>query len=349
MNRVIPAFDPQLHAELQAAIDQKTKPLGSLGSLEALALQIGLIQNTLQPCLQRPAMIVFAGDHGIAQAGVSAYPQVVTTQMVMNFLSGGAAINVFCRQQGFTLEVVNAGIDGDLPEVSHFINQPVARGTRNFLEAPAMTAAQLKQAMQTGAERVIFHAEQGSNVIAFGEMGIANTSSASCLMQRFTGLELSQCVGRGTGLDDPALARKLALLTQALAKHAHAPSDPENLLATFGGFEIAMLCGAFLEAASRRMVVLVDGFIVSAALLAAQAMAPQVLDYCVFAHCSDESGHRAMLNHLGATGRRQPLLQLGLRLGEGSGAALAYPLLVSAVGFLNEMASFSSAGVSHAT
>ncbi|AJW45930.1 nicotinate-nucleotide--dimethylbenzimidazole phosphoribosyltransferase [Ralstonia mannitolilytica] len=339
----IPPFDDALRARLQAAVDTKTKPLGALGRLEALAVQIGLIQNTEAPQLIRPAMVVFAADHGIAHAGVSAYPQAVTAQMVLNFVAGGAAVNVFCRQHGFALEVVNAGVAaplwaGDTPGL---VDAPIGPGTRDFAQQPAMTAEERDRAIALGAQRVAHHATLGSNVIALGEMGIANTASAACLMARLCDLPVAQCVGRGTGLDDAGLARKRAVLEAAMARHAQVKA-PLDVLACFGGFEVAAMVGAVLEAAQRRMVILVDGFIATAAVLVAARVAPGVLRYCVFGHVSDERGHRALLEVLDA----RPLLSLSLRLGEGSGAVLAYPLVVSAVAFLREMATFASAGVS---
>nr|WKF58611.1 Nicotinate-nucleotide--dimethylbenzimidazole phosphoribosyltransferase [Paraburkholderia busanensis] len=335
-------LDQTLRAELQHLIDTKTKPPGSLGRLETLARQMGLIQRTTRPSVQRPAMIVFAGDHGIANEGVSPYPQAVTAQMVANFLGGGAAINALSRVAGMELEVVNAGIATPLPSTEGLVDIPVATGTRNFAHEAAMTAAQALAAMQAGAARVRHHAALGTNVIGFGEMGIANTSAAACLMSRLCGVPIDECVGRGTGLDNAGLARKRNVLASALARHP-VSNDPLTVLATFGGFEIAMMAGAYLAAAEARMTILVDGFIATSALLIADALAPEVREYCVFAHASNEAGHRRMLDHFGGL----PLLSLDLRLGEGTGAALAVPLLRAAVAFVNEMASFESAGVAN--
>jgi nicotinate-nucleotide--dimethylbenzimidazole phosphoribosyltransferase len=333
-----------MDAALTHAIDIKTKPPGSLGALERVAHRVGRIQQSATPDLARPAMLVFAGDHGVVAAGVSPYPQAVTAQMVLNFLRGGAAINVFCRANGIELEVVNAGVAADFPSHASLVDIPVARGTQNFLEAPAMTREQLETALTAGAARVVTHASRGTRMIGFGEMGIGNTSSAACLMQRLTGLPLAACVGRGTGVDDEGLARKTAILERALAAHPVSGDTPDPLetLATFGGFEIAMMTGAYLAAAKLGLVIVVDGFISTSALLVAARVSPAVLDYCVFAHASDETGHRAMLEILGGT----PLLQLGLRLGEGTGAALAMPLIQAAAAFLREMATFEGAGVS---
>jgi nicotinate-nucleotide--dimethylbenzimidazole phosphoribosyltransferase len=343
MNWNITPPDLALTAALEHKIDTKTKPLGALGQLENLAQQVALVQQTLTPALRQPHVLVFAADHGIAQAGVSQYPPEVTHQMVRNFASGGAAINVFCRQNGLGLTIVDAGVRGSLADLPTVRHEKLAEGTQNFLYAPAMTAAQCADALGRGARLADELHATGSNILGFGEMGIGNTASAAVLMHLLTGRPLAECVGRGTGLDAAGVARKLATLTQAVAAHpALDASDPLAVLATFGGFEIAQLCGAMLRAAERRMLLLLDGFIASAALLVAARLSPAVLSYCVFCHESGEQGHRLLLAELGG----QPLLRLGLRLGEGTGCALAYPLVQAAVSFLNEMASFASAGVS---
>ncbi|MFC6309586.1 nicotinate-nucleotide--dimethylbenzimidazole phosphoribosyltransferase [Paraburkholderia dipogonis] len=335
-------LDQTLRDELQHIIDTKTKPPGSLGRLETLARQMGLIQCTTHPTVTRPAMIVFAGDHGVAEEGVSPYPQAVTAQMVANFLAGGAAINALSRVSGIELEVVNAGIATPLPSTAGLIDIPIAAGTRNFAREPAMSRDQAIAAMLAGAALVRHHAALGTNVIGFGEMGIANTSAAACLMSRLCGVPIDECVGRGTGLDNAGLAKKRNVLASALARHP-VSGDPLDVLATFGGFEIAMMAGAYLAAAEARMTILVDGFIGTSALLIADAFAPSLREYCVFAHASNEAGHRRMLDHFGAL----PLLSLDMRLGEGTGAALAVPLLRAATAFINEMASFESAGVAN--
>ncbi len=323
-------------------INQKTKPLGALGVLESIALQIGLIQNALSPVLSKPAMLVFAGDHGVVESGVSPYPQAVTAQMVLNFLQGGAAINVFARQHGMQLRVVDAGVNHTFDTHPDLINAKVGLGTRNFLLEPAMTLAQCEQALAAGAELAHKEISMGANVLGFGEMGIGNTSAASCLMSVLCKMPIEQCVGRGTGFDDVGLARKTAILKQALAQHPLEGGDAMQALATFGGFEIAMMAGAMLGAAEQNAVLLIDGFIATSALLVAYHLQPNILHYCIFTHCSGEAGHRQLLAHLNVT----PLLDAGLRVGEGTGAALAYPLVQAAVNFLNEMASFESAGVS---
>ena len=337
----IPAVSTQLKTTLLHKINHKTKPIGALGKLEALALQIGLVQKTLTPQLTRPAMLVFAGDHGITTENVSPYPQAVTAQMVLNFLNNGAAINIFAKQHHLELRVIDAGVNHAFTAHLKLINAKIGLGTQNFLYEPAMSKAQCADAIKRGAEIALNEINKGSNVIAFGEMGIGNTSSASCLMSVLCGLPIEQCVGRGTGLDDAGLQHKIAVLKQAISHHALSNNDAVSVLATFGGFEIAMMVGAMLASAENGGLLVIDGFITTSALLVAAKIKPNILDYCVFAHCSDENGHRLMLQNLNA----EPLLNLGLRLGEGTGAALAYPLLVSAVSFLNEMASFESAGV----
>jgi len=327
-----------LAAQLDNAIDQKTKPLGSLGVLERLAKQIGLVQETVAISIDRPAIVVFAGDHGVVAEGVSAYPQDVTWQMVENYMGNGAAINVFARQNGCALHIVDAGVAHDFGPRAGLIDRKIGHGTRNFAVEPAMTRDQCSSAMQAGAA---FVADLPGSVIGFGEMGIGNTTAAAALMHKLTGTPVSLCVGAGTGLSPEGVLRKQHVIEDAVKHHADA-RDPLDVLATFGGFEIAMMAGAMLQAAAQRKLLLIDGFIVTSALLVAARLAPAILDYCVFAHCSDEAGHRRMLDAIDA----RPLLQLGLRLGEGTGAALALPLLHAAANFMNEMATFGSAAVS---
>ena len=334
------AVDRALAKRVQHKIDNKTKPPGALGVLENIALQIALIQKTLTPALNKPHLLLFAGDHGIVAEGVSPFPQVVTQQMVRNFSNGGAAINVFCKQNNIAIDVIDAGVNGDLSGLA-ITHAKVASGTQNFLHEPAMTAAQCEQAITRGAmfSRAAF--ESRCNVIGFGEMGIGNTSSATALFSALSGTSVEDCVGRGTGLDDKGLLHKTAVLKAALAKHGKL-IDPFEILRTFGGYEIAMMVGAILAACEQNMLVLVDGFIASSAAAIAFALEPHARDYCVFSHLSNESGHRKMLDYL----QVQPLVSLGLRLGEGSGVAVTYPLIESAVLFFNEMASFDSAGIS---
>ncbi len=333
-----PTADSELSAQLNRAIANKTKPPGSLGALETIALQIGLIQGTVEVRLLQPTIVVFAGDHGVVAEGISAYPQSVTWQMVENFLAGGAAINVFARQNGCALRVVDAGVNHDFAPRAQLMDRKVGPGTANFARESAMSAVDCATAMEHG---MAIAAALDGNVIGFGEMGIGNTTAAAALMHKMTGLPVAHCVGAGTGLPPEGILHKQRVIEAAVALHAGVDA-PLDILATFGGFEIAMIAGAMLKAAERRMVLLIDGFIVTSALLVAAKIEPAILDYCVFSHCSDENGHRRMLTHLGAT----PLLNLGLRLGEGTGCALSMPLLHSAVAFLREMATFESAQVS---
>ena len=335
---ITPTADAALQARLQHKIDHKTKPLGALGRLEGLALQLGLIQRSETVVLRQPQMVVFAADHGVAAEGVSAFPQAVTLQMVANMLAGGAAVNVFARQHGFALQVVDAGVAAEIPMHPQLLRRKVALGTRNLCIEPAMTATQVRSALNAGMQVV---RDLPGNVVAFGEMGIGNTSAAALLLARLAGVPLTDATGRGTGLDDDQLTHKQGVLARALARMP-AATAPLEALADVGGFEIAMMTGAMLQAAAERRVVLVDGFIAGAAALVAHALVPAVKDYLVFCHRSAERGHDLLLTHLDA----QPLLALDLRLGEGSGALLAWPLVQSACAFLNEMASFESAGVS---
>lgn len=336
-----PVHDTALHVKLQRRIDRKTKPQGALGRIESLALQLGLILRSEAPVLREPQMLVFAADHGLAARGVSAYPQAVTAQMVDNMLAGGAAVSVLARQHGLALTIVDAGVaTATAAPQPGLLLRKMGPGTRDALVEPAMTVEQCVGAVAAG--RAVVRGLQG-NAVLLGEMGIGNTSSASLLLARLTGTPIERCTGRGTGLGDQALARKTQVLRNVLETHAKA-HDPLEVLAAFGGFEIAMMVGAALQAASERRVVVVDGFIATSAVLVAHALLPAMNGYCVYAHRSGEAGHALMLEHLGAA----PLLDLGLRLGEGSGAALAWPLLVSAARLLSEMASFESAGVSDA-
>ena len=339
--------DPQLTQALQHKLDHKTKPLGSLGRLEQLALRIGQILGTDSPRLEQPQMVVFAGDHGLAARGVSAFPSDVTWQMVENFLAGGAAVSVLARQHGLALTVVDCGVARDIAPRAAVPGQPqllvrkVAAGTQDASIGPAMTPAQCAQALHNGMDVV-----RGlpGNALLLGEMGIGNTSVASLLLARLCGVSLEDCTGAGTGLDAGGVARKRAVLAQALAANEGAV-NPLDALAALGGFEVATLVGAVLQASSERRVIVVDGFITSAAVLVAARLQPHVLQRCVFAHGSAEPGHAHMLAHLLPGQQAQPLLDLGLRLGEGSGAALAWPLLQSACAVLRDMASFETAGV----
>lgn len=334
----------KLEATLQHKIDLKTKPIGALGMLEKIAFQIGCIQQTETPVITKPTIVVFAGDHGIAAKGeVNPFPQEVTSQMVYNFVQGGAAINVLSKTNDVALQVVDAGVNHEFDKNIDIIHAKVAMGTQNYQDSPAMTPTELETAFQH-AEAIVsnLHTE-GVNTIGFGEMGIGNTSSASLLMSYFTQTPIGDCVGSGTGLDQNGISKKQQILTEVY--RSYDIQNPTEALATFGGFEVAMITGAILKAAELKMTIVIDGFIVTAALLAAHAMQPQVIEYCLFAHISNEQGHINMLDFLNV----QPILSLGLRLGEGTGAALAIPLLRASVNFLEEMASFESAGVSGET
>jgi nicotinate-nucleotide--dimethylbenzimidazole phosphoribosyltransferase len=341
--------DADLRKRLQQIIDNKTKPVGALGKLEQIALQVGLIQHTSNPIIRKPYIVVFAGDHGIAKSGlVNPYPQAVTAQMVLNFLRGGAAINVFCRQHALGLRVVDAGVNVDFEESlssPKLVRKKIGHGTRNYLEGDAMSREEASQAIQTGKKIVEDLSREGCNCIGLGEMGIGNTSSAALIMSYITGIPVEECAGKGTGVNDIQLATKKATLRTAFQLHLSSvvPSPvAETILQHVGGFEIAMMTGAYLKAAELKMIILVDGFITTAALLLARLINPAVTDYCIYSHTSGEQGHERMLQYLGA----EPLLNLGMRLGEGTGAAMAFPLVQSAVSFLHEMASFESAGIS---
>jgi len=340
--------DAGLQRALQSTLDNKTKPQGSLGRLEALALQLGGILGSTAPVLQAPQMLVFAADHGLAARGVSAFPSDVTWQMVENFLAGGAAVSVLSRQHGIALTVVDCGVRHDFlaglaPGVGRagLLVRKVAGaegGTADAWAGVAMSPLQRDAAMANGRALL---ADLPGNAVLLGEMGIGNTSAASMLLARLAGLDIAVCTGAGTGLDAEAVLRKATVLREVLERHAQAKA-PLDALASFGGLEIATMVGAVQQAAAERRVIVVDGFIATSAVLVAHALDPRVLQRCVFAHRSGERGHEAMLQYLGA----QPLLDLGLRLGEGSGAALAWPLLQSACAILRDMASFAAAGVS---
>lgn len=328
--------------ELQSIIDNKTKPLGSLGILEKIAQQIGEVFNSKEPKINKPHIVVFAADHGIAQHGVSAYPQDVTRQMVDNFLSGGAAINVFCKQHNIELSIVDAGVNYDFPTNESLINNKIGKGTQSFLYNPAMSISQMHECLNKGSEVVSKIVSAGCNTIGFGEMGIGNTSSASVLMSLLCNIPIKQCIGNGTGVDDKKNFQKHTLLKQAISNYK-GDGELYNILSYFGGFEIIQMAGGMLEAYKNNMLILVDGFISSAAFLIAFKINPAIKQNALFCHCSAEKGHRILLDYL----QVKEILQLDMRLGEGTGCAVAFPIIQSAVFFLNEMASFESAGVSN--
>ena len=325
---------------LQEKIDNLNKPKGALGQLEELALQIGIIQQTLTPSLQHPVHLLFGGDHGIEREGVSVSPREVTWQQMINFTRGGGGVNVFCRQHGFDLRIIDVGVDHDLSAHPKIINRKVGWGTANFRHEAAMSEAQAGQCLAVGREQVDAAAEAGANVLSIGEMGIANTSPSSIWMSVLLNLPLDVCVGAGAGLNRAGVEHKLEVLQESIDHSGfsnHVSEGAERfLLRYFGGFEMVAAVGAMLRAAERRMVVLVDGFIMSACALMASRLQPDFLNCAIFCHCGDESGHRLMLDSMGV----KPLLRLGLRLGEGTGALCAYPLVDSAVRMLNEMGNF---------
>lgn len=382
---------------LQHKIDNLNKPKGSLGRLESLALQVGLIQQTLTPTLNHPCHILFGADHGIEREGVSVSPREVTWQQMINFGRGGGGVNMFCRQHGFKLRVVDVGVDYDFSpsEHPHIIDRKIGYGTRNFLYEPAMTADEYERAIRIGADLVDECYNEGCNVICFGEMGIGNTSPSSIWMHLLADIPLAQCIGAGSGLNSEGMRHKYDVLSRAVEKfntqelknsetqelknlNAQELTNSKtqklknlntqeltnlqtyklknsnaqelknlqtyklkNLLTYFGGFEMVAALGGMMRAADHRMIILVDGFIMSACMLAASKLRPETLDFAIFGHCGDESGHRLMLNAMNA----EPLLSLGLRLGEGTGAICAYPILQSAVNMINEMDNFDHAEI----
>jgi nicotinate-nucleotide--dimethylbenzimidazole phosphoribosyltransferase len=327
--------DKSLREAIQHKIDNLNKPKGSLGRLEEIAMQICLIQQTLEPSLQHPCHLLLGGDHGIEHEGVSVSPREVTWQQMINFTRGGGGVNMFCRQHGFKLRIVDVGVDYDLSDVDGVINRKIAHGTKNFLYEPAMSEAEFNQAIQTGCDLVDDCITEGCKIISIGEMGIANTSPSSIWMHLFANIPLEDCIGAGAGLDTPGIRHKYEVLSEAVRRFKGEP------LAYFGGFEMVAAIGAMLKAAEKHLVILVDGFIMTACALAAVQQYPAAKDYMIFTHCGDESGHKRMLDAMGA----KPLLHLGLRLGEGTGALCAFPIVDSAVRMINEMNNFDNANI----
>lgn len=350
MPEIASIHDAGFAAHVQSLLDHKTKPVGALGMVETLAHRIACILGSDAPVLEAPQMVVFAADHGLAARGVSAYPVDVTWQMVENFMAGGAAVSVLARQHGIALNVVDCGVardfaareqdpDNKLPQAGQprLWRRKVAYGTQDCSQGPAMTAQECALALRNGAELV---KQLPGNALLLGEMGIGNTSTASLLLAKLCGISVAEVTGMGTGLDAQGVQRKVAVLQQVLQTH-QAVTEPLEVLAAMGGLEVATMVGAILQAAAQRRVIVVDGFITSAAVLVASRLQPAVLERCVYAHRSGERGHTLMLLELKA----QPLLDWQLRLGEGSGAAMVWPLLPAACAILREMASFSAAGV----
>ena len=332
--------DENLRPSIIDKINNLTKPKGSLGRLEEIALQIALIQQTLTPALHKPQNIIFAADHGIVDEGVSLSPKEVTWQQLSNFLHGGAGVNFLCRQHGFELKIVDAGVDYDLPYEKGIIDMKVRRGTRNYLYEAAMTQEEMELCIERGAEVVRRCHEEGSNVLSFGEMGIGNTSSSSLWMTYFTGIPLEQCVGAGSGLNQQGIRHKYEVLKRSMENY-NGDGSATDIIRYFGGLEMVMAVGAMLQAAELKMLILVDGFIMTNCMLAAMQLYPAVKDYAIFGHCGDESGHKLILEYMQA----KPLINLGLRLGEGPGAICAYPLVDSAVRMINEMDNFAHASI----
>ena len=340
----IQAPDEALRPLIQDKIDNLNKPKGSLGQLEELAMQVSLVQNTLTPMLTHPCHLLLGGDHGIEREGVSVSPREVTWQQMINFTHGGGGVNMFCRQHGFHLRIVDVGVDHDLSQVPGILNKKIARGTRNFLHEAAMTPDEYERTLQVGIDLADTCHAEGCNVLCIGEMGIANTSPSSIWMSLFCNIPLDECIGAGAGLNTTGISHKREVLHQALDNFlasCPSPLSPHDVIRHFGGFEMVAAIGAMLRAAEQKMLILVDGFIMTACALAACQLYTEAKAYMVFGHCGDESGHRRMLEVLGA----KPLLSLGMRLGEGTGALCAYPIVDSAVRMMNEMNNFDNANI----
>ena len=371
--------EERLAPAIQQKIDNLNKPKGSLGRLEELAMQICLVQQTLSPELRHPCHLLLGGDHGIEREGVSVSPRDVTWQQMINFTRGGGGVNMFCRQHGFKLRIVDVGVDHDLSGVEGIIDRKIAWGTKNFLYEPAMSQQEMEQAIETGAQLVDDCHDEGCNIICIGEMGIANTSPSSIWMHLFGNIPLDECIGAGAGLNAAGISHKREVLRKAVERFSPTEngaldlgrfackelrtercdySQPKDtaptsnhtsqfsvlssqLISYFGGFEMVTAIGAMLRAAELRMLIMVDGFIMSACALAASRLYPETLAYMVFGHCGDESGHRRMLELMDA----RPLLSLGLKLGEGTGALCSFPIIDSAVRMMNEMNNFDNAHI----
>ena len=340
----IQPLDKSMQGAIQEKIDNLNKPKGSLGRLEELAMQVSLVQQTLEPSLAHPCHLLLGGDHGIEREGVSVSPREVTWQQMINFTRGGGGVNMFCRQHGFKLRIVDVGVDYDFSDVPGIIDRKIARGTKNFLYEPAMNEKKFDKAIQVGSDLVDDCLKEGCRVLCIGEMGIGNTSPSSIWMSLFGDIPLKDCIGAGAGLNNDGIRHKYEVLSKALARHQSylSPLTSHLLpLRIFGGFEMIAAIGAMLRAAEQHLVILVDGFIMTACALGAIRLYPATQDYMIFTHCVDESGHKMMLDILGA----KPLLHFGLRLGEGTGALCAYPLVDSAVRMMNEMNTFDKAKI----
>lgn len=343
--RQIPPLDQEVMAQARARQDNLTKPPGSLGRLEELSVLLAGMTRVLSPRFQHKVVIVMAGDHGVTARGVSAYPREVTAQMVANFLRGGAAINVLAKHSGSRVVVVDIGVATDMPSHPDLVSRKVAHGTQDFTQGPAMTRAQTLQALEVGMEVTDIEAAKGLDLVAPGDMGIGNTTASSALIAAITGAPAETVTGRGTGISEEAWKHKVHVIQSALQLHMGDIGDPIDLLARLGGFEIAGLAGVCLAAASKRVPVVIDGIISSAAAMVAASIAPEAKAYFIASHRSVEPGHQIALSWLGL----EPLLDLNLRLGEGTGAVLAFPIIEAAANLLGEMATFDEAGVSEAT
>lgn len=344
LDTTIAQIKPLDSAAMHAAAARQarlTKPAGALGRLEALSIQLAGICGHVRPQLERRTIVVAAASHGVAEEGVSAYPPAVTAQMVLNFLGGGAAINVLADQAGAQLVVVDAGVADELPAHPQLRSCKFAPGTRNLLHEPAMTAGQAQQIVVAGIALAHELADGGVQLIGLGEMGIGNTTAAAAIVAAITGAPVAQVTGRGTLIDDARLAHKILVIEQALARQPLHPDQPLTVLSSVGGYEIGLLAGVCLGAAARRLPVVLDGYITAAAALIAVQLCPSLRDYLIAGHRSVEPGHTVVLETLGL----EPLLDLQMRLGEGSGAALTLPIIVSAARLLDEMATFDQAGV----
>ena len=336
--------DDKLRQAIIDKIDNLNKPKGSLGRLEELALQICLIEQTLHPTLHNPYHLLFGADHGIEREGVSVSPREITWQQMINFTRGGGGVNMFCRQHGFKLRIIDVGVDYDLAMYPDIINRKIANGTANFLYEPAMSIEQYQQALNVGAEMADACFNDGSDIICIGEMGIANTSPSSIWMSIFGNIPLEECVGAGAGLNNEGIRHKYEILNKAVENFKSSGLDcnnTENIIRYFGGFEMVAAIGAMLRAAECHLIIMVDGFIMTACALAASRLYPDIVDYMIFGHSGDEGGHARMLSLLNA----KPLLSLGLRLGEGTGALCSFPIIDSAVRMITEMNNFQNANI----
>jgi nicotinate-nucleotide--dimethylbenzimidazole phosphoribosyltransferase len=343
----IHSTDQSLRAAIQAKIDNLNKPKGSLGRLEEIAMQVCLIQQTLSPSVAHPCHLLLGGDHGIEREGVSISPREVTWQQMIDFTHGGGGVNMFCRQHGFTLRIVDVGVDYDLSGVSGIIDRKIARGTGNFLYEPAMSEEEFDRTLSVGIDLVDNCVAEGCRILSVGEMGIGNTSPSSIWMSLFGDIPLKDCIGAGAGLDNDGIRHKYEVLSRSMERYHEfygkdvASVSPVTPIRYFGGFEMVAAIGAMLRAAEQHVVVLIDGFIMTACALAAIRLYPASQDYMIFTHCGDESGHKMMLDIVDA----KPLLHLGLRLGEGTGALCAFPIIDSAVRMVNEMNNFDNARI----